>query len=481
MMHALVMLHRWLGVATCLLFAMWFASGIVMHFVPYPALSEAERIAGMAPLDRGSLSHGPADAVAASRIAAATRVRLLQRIDGAVYVVSAGPAVKAVRAADLADGAVGSSQLALAIAKDYARRRGSGAPSAQVIALTAYDQWTFSAAFEAHRPLYRIAMNNERGAELYVSSATGEVVLETDRRQRLWNYLGSVPHWIYPTALRSHAAAWRRLVWWVSLLALIGAAAGALLGVLRIEIKRGQPLSLYRGWQAWHHGLGVCCMLFVLTWILSGWLSMDNGRLFSTGKPSTSEIAAVAGVPDWNARPGSEGRLDPRTVEVEWFAFAGRIYERERAAPGNKGAVIAGSPAEAAPPGSLLGPNEINSVAHHLARKCARAIMIGRDDRYLPASTDAPIFRVICGDLWFDIDATNGALLEKLDRSRRAYRWLYGALHTFDFPVLAAYPTLRTSLIVALCGFGFAFSLTGIVIAARRLLSCFARSAGIGA
>src|SRR5215475_6528716 len=40
-MHSLTALHRWWGVAFCLLFAMWFASGIVMHFVPFPARSEA--------------------------------------------------------------------------------------------------------------------------------------------------------------------------------------------------------------------------------------------------------------------------------------------------------------------------------------------------------------------------------------------------------------------------------------------------------
>ncbi len=39
--RALATLHRWWGVAFCLLFAMWFARGIVMHFVPFPARSES--------------------------------------------------------------------------------------------------------------------------------------------------------------------------------------------------------------------------------------------------------------------------------------------------------------------------------------------------------------------------------------------------------------------------------------------------------
>ena len=92
----------------CLFFAMWFASGIVMHFVPFPALTEAERFAGLAPIDLARVAHGPAEAVGASGIADATRVRLLRRSDGPVYLVSARLAVKALRAADLADGAVTS-------------------------------------------------------------------------------------------------------------------------------------------------------------------------------------------------------------------------------------------------------------------------------------------------------------------------------------------------------------------------------------
>ena len=39
----LYIVHRWVGIASALLFAMWFASGLVMLYVPYPSLSERER------------------------------------------------------------------------------------------------------------------------------------------------------------------------------------------------------------------------------------------------------------------------------------------------------------------------------------------------------------------------------------------------------------------------------------------------------
>src|ERR1700761_611510 len=123
-MKALVLLHRWLGVGFCLLFAMWFASGIVMHFVPFPSLTEMERFAGLLPIDASRLRHGPDEAVAASHVHDAQRVRLIQRADGPVYIVSGSSKPSVVHAADLSNGAVTSKSQALEIAKALARQRG---------------------------------------------------------------------------------------------------------------------------------------------------------------------------------------------------------------------------------------------------------------------------------------------------------------------------------------------------------------------
>src|SRR5262245_8726873 len=263
---------------------MWFATGIVMHFVPFPELTEAERIAGLGPIDPAGLLHGPEAAVAVSRLRDVTRVRLMARPDGLVYLVQSAWGVKAVRGADLLPAEVRSESLALAIAVDHAGRRGMEVKYAASIELASHDQWTVPNGLDSHRPLYRIALNDDRGTEVYVSSTTGEVVRDTTRRERAWNFAGSVTHWIYPTVLRRDWRAWDVTVWVLSLIALVAAISGALLGTLRIRVERGFALTPYRGWHACHHWLGLTCMIFVLTWIFSGWLSMDHGRLFSTGK-----------------------------------------------------------------------------------------------------------------------------------------------------------------------------------------------------
>jgi len=49
--HWLYWTHRWLGIGGCLLFVMWFVSGVVMMYVGYPTLTEGERLAGLRALE----------------------------------------------------------------------------------------------------------------------------------------------------------------------------------------------------------------------------------------------------------------------------------------------------------------------------------------------------------------------------------------------------------------------------------------------
>jgi hypothetical protein len=472
LLRALIFVHRWLGVAFCLLFALWFASGIVMHFVPYPSFTAADRRAGLAPIDLARVKSSPWEALAASRIGNSPRVRLTQRSDGPIYLLSNSFTTIALHAADLSAAEVVSTELARVIASDYAMRRQWDAAAVSIAALQDYDQWTLSPELDRYRPLYRVALNDSSYTDLYVSRTTGDV-LATTRRQRAWNYGGSVAHWIYLTALRSHPAAWSRLVWWLSLFALIGAALGACVGILRIKVRGSRLTSPYAGLHAWHHWLGLGCMLFVLTWIFSGWLSMDDGTLFSTDKPSEKEIASAAGAPDWNmiARDDAQ-HLDPQTIEAEWFAFGGHIYRRQINSFGDRRLAIADTSAEPAIRArALLDSEAIDAAARQLAPSCAPAISVERYDIYATAlnRSEEQVFRVICGDVWFDIDAANGVIRDRLDTSQRAYRGLFNVLHRLDFSVLAAHPTLRTCLVVTLCGFGSLFTLTGVVIGWRRI------------
>jgi hypothetical protein len=223
-MRILTVLHRWWGIAFCLLFAMWFASGIVMHFVPFPARIEPGHTGGLA-------------------------------VTGS--------------------GGVRSEQDALQIAAAYAREGRLDASRASVKVID-YDQWTVAGGFDSDRPLYRTALGDDAGTELYVSSATGNVVLLTTKKIRLANYLGSIAHWVYPTVLRQKHQLWSVLMWWLSLVATVGASIGAMIGVIRLRTG-----SAYQGLRCWHHTFGLILAPFILCWIFSGFLSVSDGGLFS--------------------------------------------------------------------------------------------------------------------------------------------------------------------------------------------------------
>jgi hypothetical protein len=469
MLKMLVVTHRWLGIVLGPLFAMWFSTGIVMHFVPFPHLSESARLAGLPPLRLDGTIHGPGDAVAALGMTDALRVRLVRRADGPVYLVSGASGSVALRASDLASASVPSSPLALVIGEDYAKRRGLKAAASANVALIEYDQWTVAGTYHPHRPLYRLALDDDAGTDIYISSKTGEIVLDTTRWERGWNVVGSVAHWIYPTPLRAKPELWSAIVWWLSLSALVGVVTGTVLGVVRVRIDGKRRMSPYRGMRWWHHVIGLFALIFVTTWIFSGWLSMDDGLLFSRARVSAAETATVSGQPPWDRLTNQKLQdIDPQAREVEWFALDGRLFRREVTAANDQRLVEIGS---SGPQRNVLTVAMVRPIGLRLGTACGDPAKVGRADNYAAASVmpDGPVYRITCGDVWYEIDAANGALLQKTDPSRRAYRWLYRALHTLDFPALAAQPTLRTVLIVSLCGTGLVFSLTGLVIGARRL------------
>lgn len=484
MLRLLVLLHRYLGIALCLLFAMWFASGTVMVFVPYPELQSAERYAGMQPLD---VSHCCVDLATAF-----TRSGLLDAPQQVrLTMVGARPAFhfhpsngKVISVyADTGDpiGQVGH-QLAL----DVANRFMSGRQPVHA-ALEEYDQWSVPNQWDPFRPFHRIAMNDAAGTELYISAQSGEVMRDTTRIERGWNWVGSVLHWIYPTLLRKHPSLWDSVVWWLSLAGTVGAISGVVLGIWRFRFKRKDPAkrSPFRGWMYWHHLLGLGCMVFILTWIVSGWLSMDHGRLFSDGSPTQAQRDQFSGGPlrleavKRNAASAAAlpHALGDRAKEVELVQLGGTPlyvvrYDHRRS-------LITQSLSNADFNWPRMDAKTIAAAAAGLLghyRLTAAQTLEAYDSYYYRTDNSAPlpVIRLRFDDpeqTWFHVDPSSVTLMDRMDASRRAYRWWFDALHTLDIPFFQHRVALWRGVVVLLCAFGFAFSCTGAVIAWRRLFA----------
>lgn len=91
---ALVWFHRWLGVATCLVFALWFASGAVLLFKPFPSLDRGSQLALSAPIDSAAIAVPPGAAIAGAKTV--TGLRVVQRAGVPAYLVDGATGTMAV-------------------------------------------------------------------------------------------------------------------------------------------------------------------------------------------------------------------------------------------------------------------------------------------------------------------------------------------------------------------------------------------------
>jgi hypothetical protein len=286
--------HRWLGICACLLFALWFVSGLVMSYVGYPEAQPARRYQSLQPLDWSQARLDPDGLLSYLGLQRFPReLRLEMLLGEPVYRVIDWDGARSTVSARSGERFGGvDPQQAVTIAQTYANAQGSSQATIQ------RDQWTVPERFRALRPLHRIAMDDAAATEVYVSARTGEVVLSTTRTQRVWNWLGAVIHWTYFTPLRANAPLWRQVILWTSGPAILVAVSGLWIGILQLRLQRRRAhdrLSPYHGWKSWHHWTGIVGGMFLLSWIFSGWLSVNPNGWLSGSSPDVDALLRYAG------------------------------------------------------------------------------------------------------------------------------------------------------------------------------------------
>jgi hypothetical protein len=477
--RTLVLLHRYLGVATGALMLMWFASGIVMLYVPYPGLSGKDRMALLEPIAWRTCCRSPAAPIAGDQpieraeveSVAGTlvlRLTLPGRSESLISLDAAEPEVPLDLLHSRATAAAVAGRLGLAASE----------PSTQETIVR--DQWTVSGEYNADRPLIRFGFRDPAHTQIYVSATNGRVVLHTTARQRFWNWLGAVPHWLYPTVLRSHPRVWSQVVIWTSLIGVFLTSVGLYLGVVQYRLRGRRVLSPYAGIWNWHHSLGLLFGIFALTWVASGLVSMNPWGFLDSGPEvePTPEARSVT----WDEVRTSLAQIArspavPNVVNLVMAPFSGDLFWIATGPDGVKARLDAGGRVRS------MTPADLQAAAQHAAGSAgvASATLLQQEDAYYYGHRQPavlPVLRVIVNDgdqTRLYLDPLSGRLVEQFDRKERWQRWLFDGLHRLDFSVLLRASVTWRGLVVLLLTGGVALSATGTYLAMRRVIRDIAR------
>ena len=254
--RTLVRLHRWSSVLCGIVVTLWFASGFVMLFHSYPTPT------------------------------AATKRMLMPALSIDQAVPDWPVTTEVIRWRSFGDELIQTSEEnhqeqhrnlsrshAVEVDEAHFRRevlRVHGVAATDVTLITEPDQWTLYPSMRQQLPAYRVELND--GRFWYVSKHTGQTIQYATWPQRVWAYLGPIPHWVYPRVLVQYRQAWRYLILMIASIGLVTTTAGLLIGLRSLRRYRSPFTS---GVLRLHHWLGLTFGLVTWTWLFSGVLSLQ--------------------------------------------------------------------------------------------------------------------------------------------------------------------------------------------------------------
>src|SRR5262245_5096791 len=505
----LIYTHRYLGLVFCLMFALWFMSGVVMMYKRMPRLSEEERLMRLPQLDFSRSVLTPEEAYRRTGLTGTPEKVRLGMLNGhPVYrfLFRKGWLTVFADNSEALD-PVPQAQ-AVEIVKAFVPEHRCGTKYEEIIELA--DQWTLSGSLRRFKPLHKVVLDDKADTHFYVSQVTGEVVMKTTREGRIWGWMGAVIHWIYFTPLRRRADLWNHVIVWGSGIGCLMCVSGIITGIWNYRFRKhyrvngelkGTP---YAGLMRWHHYFGLIFGLFTFTWVLSGLLSMNPGDWSPGNSPTEAQIKAVAGgelklelfkLSPLAAIGEFQNEFQPK--EIELVQFRGRPFYLAYQSPDQlknrrwpntdfveslsdetpmQHLLIAADEAKAillefsrdemmsaakdAMPGVGVAEatwlNEYDAYYYHRARgRRLRALRVRSDD---PQQT------------WLYCDPLVGAIVHKEEKLSRIERWLYKGLHSLDFPFLyQSRPAWDITVIFLSLG-GCFLSITAVWLTWRRTM-----------
>ena len=497
MKRLLYQIHRWVGIALAVFMSLWFLSGLVIMYSDASALNRAEQLTHAQSLQpqSGWLSLGQAWERSAiqrqmlfdGKPATIIDARLVRQGAEARWLIEDSQGKRFALSAinGRLDGA--SVNDAASIARHWT---GDERTDIRYIDTGAQDSAVRN--YEALRPFHRFAIG-DGSRELLVSAITGEVVRDSTRLDRALYWTGNWIHLLRPLETLGLSADTRRTVLtWLGGFAFAGALTGLIIGWQRWRPGWGGRATYSQGrkqpyrefWFKWHFWTGLLGGSFALLWAFSGYLNGNPFGLFSPAAPNRAELLRYQGsslpasMRDWRPSAFVTDTDNRDIVELAWRRLGDTTVllgltrdGRRLPQPVDGGSLHFQTSALLAAAERLTDKSPVASQAliteydsYYYARRGQAAF-----DRPLPVLqidlADAAATRLY-------LDPQDGRLLLRQDTSRRAYRWLWSAIHHWDIGWLAQRP-LWDAWMLTWVLMGVVLGSSSVVIGWKRLKKTF--------
>ena len=346
--------------------------------------------------------------------------------------------------------------------------------------LTDVDQWTIGN--RPHLPMYKFNANDTEGTELYVSSMLGEVVVLTTRSSRRLAWIAAIPHWLYFEGLRTRPQLWRQVILWTSGLGTVAALIGVILAV--VQYRRRAPHIPYKGWMRWHYITGAIFGVFTVTWVFSGFLSVEPWYWASDGAIGGAQAAMLQGGElDLKQYPTALPQISEAASAkgVEFVTIQGEPYYLLQTGDPQPVIVSAASMQVRSEPFSIDSIIE-RLLAPNPELKVLESTVLEDYDSYYYAferRAPLPVLRVKFDDpesTWLYVDPQMSRLVGRAHRRERLQRWIYHGFHSLDFSFWYYNRPLWDIGVIVLSLGGTLLSIIGIVIGWKRIWRAVTRT-----
>jgi hypothetical protein len=502
----LIFVHRWVGIALCVVFLFWFPSGIGMMYWSFPEVTADDRLDRSPKLDPAKISLSPEEAAEKAAVQAnPTQVRLNSFDGRPVYRIGGGGRGGRGGGARIIYADTGEEQTEVSSEMlDRIATAWSGRPlvEAQKVSVEKPDQWTVAGQLRS-LPVYKYSWPD--GQQVYLNGTSGEVVQYTTFAKRVAAHVSAIPHWLYYTPLRKHQPQWLRFMIWSSLIGTVGAMLGIVVAVWMYSPKKlyrlqGQPTGIpYRGQKRWHWIFGIIFGVATVTWTFSGLMTLgpfpiiqrltqpaerteqqqqpEGGRGGRGGGPQ-----GIAGALRGRVRMADFAATHPRDLlakvpnlevkELEWTSFAGTPLFNANLG-GGKSQLLSMD-------GALVNGFDLNQVIDIVkgAVPDPKAIDLKIIDQYDLYYLDRtrqrplPVIRVLMNDdekTRYYVDPKSARVVTTYSNRNWVNRWLYSGLHSLNFPFLYNYRPLWDIVVIVFMVGGTALCVTSLVLAWRTL------------